>query len=95
MIVGDIGPKARTSGLGAQGLGAQGRLRSGCLARRPRPTAVAGSQIPGAASLALNPAPCPNPKPQFGFNGVDNGYLRLDHVRIRERRGGVRVAGVV
>lgn len=24
--------------------------------------------------------------PKFGFNGVDNGYLQLDHVRIRERR---------
>ena len=22
--------------------------------------------------------------PKFGFNGVDNGFLRLDHVRIRE-----------
>jgi hypothetical protein len=21
--------------------------------------------------------------PKFGFNGVDNGFLRLDHVRIR------------
>jgi hypothetical protein len=26
---------------------------------------------------------------KFGFNGVDNGFLRLDHVRIRELVGGV------
>jgi hypothetical protein len=22
--------------------------------------------------------------PKFGFGGVDNGYMRMDHVRIRE-----------
>jgi hypothetical protein len=26
--------------------------------------------------------------PKFGFNGVDNGFLRMDHLRIRERLGG-------
>jgi hypothetical protein len=22
--------------------------------------------------------------PKFGYNGVDNGFMRMDHVRIRE-----------